>query len=176
MRGLYASTIGFSVTMIAVDHRDRNLIYVLTNQHGQAHVLRCARPRRQLAGHHRQQDGVAGGSLAVHPLTGDVFSGGPRGSYCFPPPEGYHAAHGIVPARTRLGQPLDLSPARGGRRRRRPSAVPNADANSRWNGPDQAAIPVRARSRFPACFGRAGCSPERVRGRRVDCRRGEALA
>ena len=103
VRGLTPSAIGFSVAMIAVDHRDRNLIYVLTNQHGLPHVLR-SRDRgatwQDITGN---KYGVAGGSIAVHPLTGDVFVGGSRGNYCFPPPEGYHAAHGIDPAKTVWG-------------------------------------------------------------------------
>jgi hypothetical protein len=89
--------------MIAVDHRDRNLLYALTNQHGEPHVLRSQNRGATWQDITANKYGVAGGSLAVHPLTGDVLSGGPRGNYCFPPPEGYHAAHGIDPAETVWG-------------------------------------------------------------------------
>lgn len=103
VRGFTPGAIGYSVAMIAVDHRDRNLLYVLTNQHGQAHVLRSRDRGASWQDITGNKYGVAGGSLAVHPLTGDVFSGGPRGNYCFPPPEGYYAAHGINPAETVWG-------------------------------------------------------------------------
>jgi hypothetical protein len=103
VRGFTPNAIGYSVAMIAVDHRDRNLLYALTNQHGEPHVLRSQNRGATWQDITANKYGVAGGSLAVHPLTGDVLSGGPRGNYCFPPPEGYHAAHGIDPAETVWG-------------------------------------------------------------------------
>jgi hypothetical protein len=104
VRGIYGGVaVGFYAAMIAVDYRDSDLLYVLTNQHGLAHVLRSTNGGASWQDITGNKNGVAGGTLAVHPLTGDVFTGGPRGNYCFPPPEGYHAAYGIDPAKTVWG-------------------------------------------------------------------------